>query len=187
MMLVMIKHARPLVDPARPGHQWRLSEQGRADAGRLAEALRTRGIARVYSSDEPKARETADVLAGALGVPVMVADDLHEHDRSNVPHMRSGEFISHMELFFRRRSERVLGLESADECLHRFATAVGALETGSAGETVAVVSHGTVIALYLASLGAGKPFELWRRMGLPSYAVIDPSAAIGVQIVDKLP
>lgn len=185
MRLILIKHARPQVDPERPPHEWPLSDEGRAAAGRLAERLRGTGIARVYHSDEAKALETADVLAAALGVPVEYRDGLHEHDRSNVPHMRSNEYISHMELFFRRPGECVLGLESADACAARFAEAVGSITAAHPAETVAIVSHGTVIALFLAGLGAGHPFDLWRRMGLPSYAVVDVGGRRVTQLVER--
>lgn len=185
MRLVLIKHARPLVDPARPSHEWQLSEQGRQDARRLAERLRPHGIERVFSSDEPKAVETAAMIAGALGVPSGVADGVHEHDRSNVPHMRSGEFISHVELFFRRPDELTLGRETADQCGRRFETAIEKLTRGNAAaRAIAVVTHGTVLSLYLSKLGAGKPFDLWRRMGLPSYAVVEGARV--VELVEKL-
>lgn len=183
--LILIKHARPLVDPARPAHEWKLSEQGRADAARLAEILCPQQPARVYSSDEPKAVETAELITARLGIPLAVAADLHEHDRSNVPHMRSGEFISHMELFFRRPGELTLGRETADECSGRFDSAIQSIRReNTAHSAIAVVTHGTVLALYLAQLGAGKPFELWRRMGLPSYAIVEDGNV--TSLVDKL-
>jgi 2,3-bisphosphoglycerate-dependent phosphoglycerate mutase len=181
MKLILIKHARPLIDPKIPSHRWKLSQQGRADAAKLAEILRPMAIERLYSSDEPKAIETAEILAEALGITTSVADDLHEHDRSGVPHMRTGEFISHMELFFRRPDELVLGEESADECLARFASGIDALPKD---QTTAIVSHGTVIALYLAQLDAGKPFEIWRKMGLPSYAVVHSGKVL--EIVESI-
>jgi broad specificity phosphatase PhoE len=43
---------------------------------------------------------------------------------------------------------------------------------------VAVVTHGTVIALYVAELTGEDPFTLWRRMGLPSFAVLDGSKVV---------
>jgi broad specificity phosphatase PhoE len=185
--LILIKHARPLVDPARPSHEWKLSDQGRQDASRLADRLKDHGIAKVFSSDEPKAIETAQVIASALNTPTEVAADIFEHDRSNVPHMRSGEFISHVELFFRKPDELVLGRETASECANRFAQAIQRLVSDHQASTaIAVVTHGTVLSLYLSELNAGKPFELWRRMGLPSYAVIDTATRNVEHLVEKL-
>jgi len=67
----------------------------------------------------------ANPVVGVYGkIPAQATSDLHEHDRSNVPHMRSGEFISHVELFFRRPDELVLGRETATEALGRFENAI---------------------------------------------------------------
>ena len=68
--------------------------------------------------------ETGQELAKSLGVPTRVQEGLEEHDRSGVPHMRSGEFISMMELMFRRPDELVLGNETADEAMERFEEAI---------------------------------------------------------------
>jgi broad specificity phosphatase PhoE len=169
--LILIKHAAPLVDPNRSSETWRLSEKGRASCGPLAEALRLYDLSLLISSEEPKARETAQAVATLLNIPAETAPGLHEHDRSNVPHMRSGEFISHVELMFRRPAERILGRESADEARVRFQAAVTAvLEKHSAGN-LGIVSHGTVIALLAASHSDRQPFMLWREMGLPSFLV----------------
>ncbi|MEA2708909.1 MAG: hypothetical protein QOF78_1510 [Phycisphaerales bacterium] len=171
--LILIKHASPLVIPGTPSEKWNLSDKGRESCGPLAEAIREHEPQRIVSSEEPKARETAEILGEKLGVPVEIAPGLHEHDRSNVPHMRTGEFISHMELFFRRPMERVLGRESAVQALDRFESAVNAvLEKHPAGN-IAIVSHGTVIALLAAEHADRYGFDLWREMGLPSFLTFE--------------
>ena len=171
--LILIKHAAPEVVPGVSAEQWHLSERGRASCAALAEALRAHQPNVIISSEEPKAQETAELVAQQLGVPWATAAGLHEHDRRGVPHMRSSEFISHVELMFRKRGERVLGHESADEALRRFRDALRDVLARHPDETVAVVSHGTVVALYVAEHTKDhSAFELWRKLGLPSFVVL---------------
>ena len=129
----------------------------------------------IVSSEEPKASETGELVARALGVPFHTAPGLHEHDRSNVPHLRSGEFISMMEVLCRRPNQLVLGKATAAGALTRFRNALDDVleQFGGGGETtVAVVSHGTVIALLLEQAGGRRGFDVWRAMKLPNYAVL---------------
>lgn len=170
--LILIKHASPLVDPTKSSETWRLSEKGKASCEPLADALRAHELNVLVSSSEPKAQETAQILAEKLGVPTEPGADLFEHDRSNVPHMRSGEFISHMEVFFRRPGELLLGRESADDALSRFEAAVDEVLAGHSSGNIGIVSHGTVIALFVAEHSKRAGFELWRQMGLPSFVVM---------------
>src|SRR4051812_18932416 len=171
--LILIKHAAPIVAPGVPSEEWTLSEQGKHACTPLAEAILPYAPVAVVASLEPKAAESGEILAARLGIPFETAEGLHEHDRSNVPHMPSREFISLVELFFRKPAERVLGRESADEALERFEQAVDDVLGRYSEQNVAIVSHGTVIALLLAEYGGGKGFELWRKMGLPSFAVLE--------------
>lgn len=170
--LILIKHASPLVIPGTPPEKWSLSDKGKESCNALADALREFEPTTIISSTETKAVETAQLTASRLSVPATTAPNFHEHDRSNVPHMRSGEFISHMELFFRKPNERVLGRESADEASDRFEDAVHDLLDQNTTGNAAIVSHGTVIALFIARHGGGNPFEWWRKMGLPSFVVM---------------
>jgi probable phosphoglycerate mutase len=56
-----------------------LSDVGRAQAHALKERLRGRGLVRVYASDLGRARETADIVAAALGLaPVTLDQRLRE-------------------------------------------------------------------------------------------------------------
>jgi broad specificity phosphatase PhoE len=169
--LILIKHAKPLVDSQKPAESWKLSDDGRSAARLLAMQLTSQGLSIVVSSDEPKASETAQILASELKLSAQSHPDLHEHDRSNVPHMRSGEFISHVELLFRRPHEVVLGQESAAEALERFQRAIDEIVAKHPERNIAVVSHGTVIALFIEKHSDRNGFAIWREMSLPSFAV----------------
>jgi broad specificity phosphatase PhoE len=184
--LILIKHAAPEVVPSLPPEQWHLSDKGRASCDLLAEQIRPHAPKRILSSTEPKAIETAELVASRLGVQHGTAPDLHEHDRSNVPHMRSSEFISAVELFFRKPDELVLGRETARQAQERFSAAVQAVVKAHPDDEIAIVSHGTVIALLLARHSDRKAFQLWRELGLPSFAVLDAPDLRLMQMVTKI-
>jgi broad specificity phosphatase PhoE len=39
-------------------------------------------------------------------------------------------------------------------------------------QTVAIVSHGTVITLYVARAAGVEPFAFWQGLGLPAFVVL---------------
>ncbi|HSU68987.1 MAG TPA: histidine phosphatase family protein [Tepidisphaeraceae bacterium] len=171
--LILIKHSRPQVVERVPSDQWTLSDEGQAACGPLAEAVRALDPAVIVTSDEAKAIETGKLVAGILNKPLETAPDLHEHDRSNVPMMRSGEFLSALAMFFKDRSRLVLGKETADGALARFERAVESVLREYDRGNVAVVTHGTVLALFAEKNGAGDGFGLYRRLGLPSIVTFE--------------
>lgn len=171
--LILIKHASPQVEPDAPPERWHLSDEGRQKCETLAGALRPLEPAVVVSSEEMKAIETGQIVAQHLGRPHHAAPDLHEHDRSNVPQLRTAEYISMMELLFRRPNDLVLGNETAVAALSRFESALDEVLMAHPEGNVAVVSHGTVIALLLEKLDRQRRgFDIWRAMKLPSFAVV---------------
>ncbi len=60
-----------------------LNERGRAQAKELAGAVRSRGIAALYSSQLARASETAEVVARELGLEVVVDERLAESRRGD--------------------------------------------------------------------------------------------------------
>jgi broad specificity phosphatase PhoE len=185
--LILIKHAAPEVIPEVSSEQWHLSARGRESCTALAERLGVHAPSVIVSSDELKARQTAERLAKQLGLRYETAAGLHEHDRRGVPHLRSGEFISYIELMLRKQNECVLGNESADEALRRFGEAVEQVLVKYPDDTVAVVSHGTVIALFVAEHDPGHTaFGLWRKLGLPSFVVMSTPGMRVEQIVERI-
>jgi broad specificity phosphatase PhoE len=57
-----------------------LDDQGRRDAAALAEEAATRGFAALWASPLPRARETAEIVAARIGLPVREDARLAETD-----------------------------------------------------------------------------------------------------------
>jgi broad specificity phosphatase PhoE len=171
--LILVKHSLPEIEEHRPAREWKLSEQGRARARQLAERLKDFQPDVIVCSSEPKAKETADIVAKAHRLELQVVSNLHEHDRSNVPYQAQGEFQASVREFFQRRDVLVYGQETADQAHARFQQAMLSVLNAYANRTVLVVTHGTVISLFVSRRVGISDFALWGELGCPSFVVID--------------
>jgi broad specificity phosphatase PhoE len=91
-----------------------------------------------------------------------------------------------IELMLRRPDELVLGEETANEALTRFDRAVRRVIDEHPNQDIAIVSHGTVIAMLLAKYSDRPAFGLWREMGLPSYAVLSQPPLQLIEVVSRV-
>ncbi len=171
--LILVKHSLPEIQEELPAREWKLSDEGRMRAGRLAERLNEYQPAVVVSSIEPKARETAEIIADRLEVEFHVVDGLHEHDRHTTPYRSKADFEQSIQAFFANPGSLVFGSETAEEAHTRFAQAVNAVLESHKDETVVIVAHGTVISLLVSRLTGLSDLSLWKELGLPSFLVID--------------
>lgn len=170
--LVLVKHSLPTIDPSAPSREWRLSDEGRVRSRTLAEQLVQYDLDAVISSDEPKAMETASISARRLNVPVEIVEGLHEHERSNVGFLEQDHFEQSISCLFSQPAELVFGEETADAAYDRFSKAVHGLSDRFPQANVALVTHGTVLSLFVSRVSALEPFATWKRLGLPSFIVL---------------
>jgi broad specificity phosphatase PhoE len=171
--LVLVKHSVPEIQESLPAHQWKLSADGRVRAERLADHLQRFQPAVIISSKEPKAIETAEIVARKYSLEPRATHDLHEHDRSNIPFLSQEQFQDSVREFFQRPTELVFGRETADQAHARFYRAVHSILNENMSKTVVIVAHGTVIALFVSRLTGSSDFELWKMLGLPSFIALD--------------
>lgn len=62
-------------DPAR---KVRLTDQGRREAGRVAEELREAPLSRIFCSELPRTRETAEIVNRFHGVPIQSHPEIND-------------------------------------------------------------------------------------------------------------
>jgi len=173
--LLLIKHAPPEITPEVISHRWVLSAEGRARCGWLAEVCRSRGVARIFASPEPKTLETAALVAMALDLPVRPLDGLQENDRTGLGFVSAGALEARIAAYFETPEAVVIGGESARSVLTRFQAAIDLAARSAADGAVAVVTHGAAMSAYIAAHNPIDPLEVWRDLTLPGVAVLDAS------------
>jgi 2,3-bisphosphoglycerate-dependent phosphoglycerate mutase len=160
--LILVRHGLPIrIDDAAGPADPALSDDGRAQAVRLANWLAKDPIDAVYVSPMKRALETAAPLADALGIDPVVDEELAEFDRD-------AHFYIPLEELKAAGDERYLkvlrGEYDGDVDPHTFrevvAVAVERIIEAHPGNTVAIICHGGVINAW-ASHVLGLPDPLF--------------------------
>lgn len=175
MRMILVRHANVVRATAVPSAAWRLSDHGRARAAQFAHQLAPFQPTRMITSAEPKAAETGEIIAQTLGIPAHAAPGLHEHDRRGVgffPH--EADFLAAVARLFDEPDARVFGNETAVEARTRFEHAIHTQLAQHPTGTPAFVTHGTVMALFLAHHNPDLDvYRFWRSLTLPCAVVVE--------------
>ena len=171
-ILILVKHSLPEILPEIPASEWHLSVEGRQRCQVLADEIAKHAPDLIFSSPEPKAQETAQIIAQQLIKPLFIVPGLHEHERKTVRFTNEEQFEASVKEFFEQPDALVFGEETAAQCLNRFSGAVNQLLSKNRDENLVVISHGTVITLLVANNCGIEPFPFWSRLDLPSFIVL---------------
>ena len=155
MELLFVRHAEPVrilaaEGPADPP----LHERGRQQAERLAAWLSggDERIDVVWSSPMRRARETAEPVAAALGLDVLVDDELAEFDREATTYIPIEELKAAKDerwvALVEGRLDDAYGVDPAEFRAGVVRTVERVIAT-ELGRTMALVCHGGVINAYL--------------------------------------
>ena len=172
--IYLIRHGAPVPDPAVSSHLWPIdsdkSSQIKAFALRFPD-----GVSTIYPSTEQKALSTALRLAPLWNARVAQGNPgFDEQQRHTVGWYEDvADFRAAVSQLFDHPNEVVFGEESAVQALARFKNAIAALP--KTDDAVAVVTHGTVMALYLADISGRPATYIWQRiqaLGMPMGAAV---------------
>ncbi|HLO30745.1 MAG TPA: histidine phosphatase family protein [Anaerolineales bacterium] len=169
--LILVKHSLPEIVPSIPAQQWVLSKAGQVRCTTLAARIESHFPDIVISSVEPKAVQTAQLLAGPINKPFRIWEGLHEHDRTGVEFMGHEQFESKVRDFFKHPDKLIIGKETAVQACERFSNALSSIEIEYLNKNIVVVSHGTVITLFVEKMTGLKSFSFWKNLDLPSFVV----------------
>ena len=171
--LYLIRHAHTQ-QTALPVETWHLSDLGLLQAQRLAEQPFWQDVHIICASVEPKALQTAQIVSERHDLPVEPSFDLRELRRPGDP---VGDYEAVVREVLENPTRSVNGWEPAGEAQTRVMTAIERLLMLHENETLAVVSHGLALTLYLAYLTDTQPtLDLWRGLSFASATQVDPDA-----------
>jgi broad specificity phosphatase PhoE len=153
--LLLARHGETDWNAARrwQGHADRpLTERGREQARELAAELEH--VSAVYSSDLARARETAEIAAAELGLPVTTRTDLREVDVGPFEGLTRDEVDERFPDAARLADERGWGWDGGEtpgQMADRVFAALREIAASHPGERVLVVLHGGNIRAVLAA------------------------------------
>ncbi|MFN3992408.1 MAG: histidine phosphatase family protein [Tabrizicola flagellatus] len=143
--IIFVTHAEVEIDPHRPVQDWPLNALGRERHETFSHHDILQGVTAIYSSDERKARDGAEIHAAHLGLVPRVLTMLGENDRSATGYLPQPEFEDMANTFFANPDCQVRGWESARAAQARIISAVRTLaELETSQGDILIVSHGAV-------------------------------------------
>ena len=172
--LYLIRHPLTQPDPAQPASQWALAPAGHEQVAALVAAPLWNIVTRIYTSGHGKARIVGEAIHHAHDIPHTVIDDLQEAQRDHF--LDNEQFLAAQQRFFAEPDRApVPEWEMARAAGERFARAMQQiLTTHPAAESLAVVSHATVLTLYVARLrGEAPSFDFWQTIGFGEVLAVD--------------
>lgn len=188
--LILIRHGETDWNRARrfQGHQdVALNEEGlrqaHGAARRLAQRRAEYGLisapgqpaAVMYTSDLARCRQTAEPVAAALGLPVLVEPRLRERsfgvlEGLSVDELRRDHAQAFERWLAREPDFAVEGAESLRVFAQRVRSVIDDLVSRHAGRTLVLVTHGGVLDV-VYRLGQGMPIEAPRKVDIPNASL----------------
>ena len=127
------------------------------------------------------AKQTAEIIAAEHNLELQLIEGLHEHDRSSVGYLHGDQFQAAVREFFEKPGMLVFGSETADACHALFHHAVHSILDQNLDKTVVMVTHGTVISLFVSRLTGMSDWSLWNDLALPSFIVVNVQTAMLIE------
>jgi broad specificity phosphatase PhoE len=155
-----------------------LSAQGIEQTRALAESLRERRVARVYTSTQERAVQSGAVAAEVLGVDSLALEGLQEFSVGALagrPH-DDPELASVFTAWVHGDLGRCIpGGETGEEVVTRYREALQGIADQFRGETVLVFSHGGVMSFVLPRVSGNVRDDLAAARFVPNCAVAEVS------------
>jgi broad specificity phosphatase PhoE len=156
--VVFIRHAEPVVAPEMPPSQWQLSSRGKELSHDLGTCLRHRGLLRIVTSPEEKARATALAVAEVLEVSVMSDIRLCEVQRPWIASNFDGAVKRYLQ------GDLIADWEPVEHVVARF---VDSLVSNSSDGPIGVVTHGTAMACLVGTDPSVNRAAFWSGLTMP--------------------
>ncbi len=167
-----------------------LSEEGRGQMACVAKYLATEPLTAIYASPLSRTRESATILAAAMGAPLEISAGLREINFGDFEGLTYDEIAARYPALYRQWMEQPTQIrfpngESFSDMRKRVLEAFDEIRYAHRGHTIAMVSHGGVNRIVLA-WALGMPDEYLFRLAQDHAAVNLLEFVDGTPIVKML-
>lgn len=172
-LIYFITHPEVLIDPDVLVPEWPLNEIGRRRTLAMTELPWIKDIELIYSSEEVKAHQTAEIVAEHLHKEIFVHSKLGEIDRSSTGYLGEREHDLVVKEFFDKPQKSIRGWETAVMAQRRIVNCVKDIVETNPNTNIAIFSHGGVGALLMAHYKKVPIHKRYAPAQLGSYFIYD--------------
>lgn len=170
-MLYLVRHGRPRIEHGLMPSAWELDPAGFDAIWALRESGRLPETARWFTSPEPKAVATAQLLTDR---PVGIVEGLREHVRETADWLEDVDDVVRR-AFAEPDHPAYAGWEPLSATRERVVTTVRILMADHPGDALVLVGHGTAWTVLAADLRGEQPdLDRWAALGMPDVIEVDP-------------
>jgi len=151
-MIYLMRHGADPSDRCGGWSTYGLTQEGRAQVHLAKLDLRERGITQIYSSDLVRAKETAEIVACELSLPITYLPQFRESNNGVLAGMPKSEAMEKYPGVYWNAldwTQAWPGGESPEQFFHRIRNAWLALKQQIGEKNVLLVSHGGVMNVIL--------------------------------------
>jgi probable phosphoglycerate mutase len=196
LRVFLVRHGQALSNlepvPSLPPEQLdHLTALGRQQAEAAGRALARLGVRAVFTSPASRARETAEGMSAALGLPPPAVEPrLRPMDLGRGPDGHGLAWKDRAKEWEAGRDPSPAGGESMERAGHRTGELVRAIARSRRGTAVVMVTHGEVLAAYLGEVrGTPAPRRYPPGLANGSITVVDvsPAGAATIRLAGQVP
>ena len=144
-----------------------LSLKGQKQSEELSEYFVNKRLKYIYCSPYVRTRQTANYISNKNNIPIVEVNALHERVISKewIPTLNFTEYSYKQ---WKERSYKISTGESLNEAFNRFKDAVEKIISSTdENETVVIVTHATVISLFLNYIDSNFDWDSFCRISTP--------------------
>ncbi len=150
--LFFLTHTDVEIDKNELIEKWPLSEKGKDRFKKINLQSWFSKIDQIFTSEEQKAVDGADIASAYLNKPYTKIKSLGEFDRTSTGYQPYETFMHNVNSFFQYPTKNVCGWESATDAQKRIVKTIADIVMQSSNKDILVISHGAVGALYMSYL-----------------------------------
>lgn len=177
----IITHPEVVIDPNVPVIEWSVSELGRKRTTAMLDQPWVKTLDLVYSSEERKAYQTAEIIANTLEIPLHTHSKLGEVNRSSTGFLEENELNKTVREFFSHPDKSIAGWEMANIAQERIVHTFSTVLQSHPEKTLGIVTHGMVSALLISYLKKVPIHQRYMQKQLGSYFIFDTAEQTIIQ------
>jgi 2,3-bisphosphoglycerate-dependent phosphoglycerate mutase len=172
--IIFLRHADTQKDPNLNAALWGLSEKGKKQAEEVVNLPIMSEVDKIYVSKEKKTALTVEPLVKKIKKETISLAFLDEVKRGD-KFLTKEEFEAEKIKQLKDLDYHAFGGESGKEALKRFKQGIEQASRESAGKTILVVTHGTILSIYFADLlnVYDKLSERWQKTVFCAYGIVE--------------